>query len=343
MDPLTHGLLGATISYTFFGRKLGRQAAVVGFLGGIAPDADHFVDSKENVLLYVEFHRGFTHSLLFSFIGALIVAMPWILRQKFRPQWLTFWMCALPAYLSHCLLDASTTYGTQLLWPFSPVRFGWDFIAVIDFVFTVPLAIALIIGLKKNSLKWVAAGLIFSLSYFTFGVVQKNRAASYQAQLAAERGHKIERWEVMPTVVNLSVWRSIYLANGELHSDRLRVGVFVPSTYRKGTSLPLVTTNTLNDLEQRGNAQNRGFNRFSWFSDGWVARSPFDETVLGDMRYSISTEAFDPIWGIRFVEEGDKIKLEWVSRQLKRKLDLPQLWSEIIGTHPDYRVIKKDD
>ncbi|MBA4147600.1 MAG: metal-dependent hydrolase [Verrucomicrobia bacterium] len=341
MDPVTHALLGAATSYALFGRKLGRRAAMVGFLAGIAPDIDNFVSSKEDVLLYVEYHRGFTHSIPFAFLGAFIVALPWILQKRFREQWKTFWLCAFPAYLSHCLLDASTTYGTQLFWPFTRERFGWDFVSVVDPMFTIPLGIALFIGLIKQSRKFVAAGLIFCAAYLSLGAGQRSRAASFQAELAAQRGHKIERSEVMPTLANLMVWRSLYLEDGQLYSDRIRVGLFGSSTYREGTSLPLITAADLTPLERRGNEQFRGFDRFAWFSDGWVARSPFDETVLGDMRYSLSTEAFDPVWGIRFNEESDNIKVEWVSRQLKRDIDLRQLWSEIVGTHPGYGIPEK--
>ncbi len=342
MDPVTHGIVGAGISYALFGRKLGRHAALVGLLAGIAPDVDHFVSSKEDVLLYVEVHRGVTHSILFAIIGALITVLPWILQSRFRPQWKTFWGCAFPGYLSHCLLDASTTYGTQLLWPFTRIRFGWDLIAVIDPTFTIVLAILLLIGLKKNKPVFAVAGVAFATAYLSMGGIQKWRASNVQEAIAVSRGHKIERYEVMPTIANLVVWRSLYLANGQLYSDRIRVGVFTESTYRKGNALPLLTEEAQSPLERRGNKSNRGVERFSWFSDNWLARSPFDPEVIGDMRYSISTKAFDPIWGIRFYEERDQIKLEWVNRQLKRKVNLSELGSEIAGTHPDYISVPKN-
>src|SRR4051812_9815017 len=115
MDPITHGLAGAAISYALFGRRLGRHAAALGALAGMAPDIDHFVSSESDPLLYVQVHRSFTHSLLFSIIGSLISAIPWLMRKRFRHEWQRIWACAFPAYLSHCLIDASTTYGTQLL------------------------------------------------------------------------------------------------------------------------------------------------------------------------------------------------------------------------------------
>ena len=341
MDPLTHGLAGAAISYALFGRRLGRHAAAVGALAGIAPDIDTFVASKEDPLLYVEVHRSFTHSILFAFIGSLITALPWIWRKRFRHDWKYFWACALPAYLSHCFTDAATTYGTQLLWPFSNHRFGWNLIAVIDPLFTIVLAIGLWIAVARRKRVFVAAALVLCGAYLALGGLQQWRAYQVQSNLAAQRGDKIEKSEVMPTIGNLIVWRSVYLAAGEIHSDRIRVGITSAPRVRQGSALPLVTPQTLRPVEVEGNKRTHAFERFSWFSGGWVARSPFDETVIGDMRYSISTKAFDPIWGIRFTREGNEVAVEWVNRQLQRKLNIPELWSEIIATQPDYTELKR--
>jgi inner membrane protein len=338
MDPLTHALAGAALGYALFGRPLGRHSAALGALAAVAPDIDHFVSSVEDPLLYVEVHRSFTHSFLFSIIGSLISTLPWILRKGLRPRWKLLWACAWPAYLSHCLIDASTSYGTQLLWPFSRARFGWDLIAVIDPLFSGVLALALIIAIARRKPGWAAAGVYICFAYLVLGGIQHYRAANVQRQLAAVRGHVIERSEIMPTLGNNVVWRSLYLYRGQIYSDRLRVGWFSGPSYHEGTALPLQTVADLKEIEVDGNRRTRAFERFAWFSDGWVARSPFDPDVLGDMRYSISTRAFDPIWGIRFTGK-QPVCFEWVNRQLERSLSLNELWSEIVGTHPDYHVV----
>jgi inner membrane protein len=339
MDPLTHALAGAAVSYALFGRRLGRHAAALGALAGIAPDIDHFVSSEADPLLYVEYHRFFTHSLAFSVIGSLICALPWIWRKRFRRDWKRLWICALPAYISHCLLDTATTYGTQLFWPFTNQRLGWDLIAVVDPLFTVVIGITLWIGIAKRNRTTVIAGVAFASAYLTLGGIQKTRALNVQARLAATRDHVIQRSEVMPTIGNNLVWRSLYLSDGNIHSDRIRAGWFSSATFREGTSLPLTTKEMLTSTESDGNQATRAFERFSWFSDGWVARSPFDESVIGDMRYSISTKAFDPIWGIRFVREGDRVAMQWINRQLERKASVTELWSEIVAKHPDYKEV----
>ena len=142
MDPLTHSLLGASLGYAAFGRRLGRTAAGVGGLAAFVPDADIFIRSAADPLLAIEYHRHFTHSLLFAPVGAAVVASFWLIRPRWRDHFAALWVCALVAYFSHALLDAATSYGTQLMWPFTDERFGWDFIAVVDPAFTLALAIA---------------------------------------------------------------------------------------------------------------------------------------------------------------------------------------------------------
>src|SRR5688572_22150782 len=101
MDPFTHAVVGAAIGYAIGGRSLGKHAAGLGALAGITPDVDHFISSDTDPLLYVEYHRHFTHSLLFAFVGAFVPILPWLTCAIFRARWWTLWLCAWPAYLSH--------------------------------------------------------------------------------------------------------------------------------------------------------------------------------------------------------------------------------------------------
>jgi hypothetical protein len=61
--------------------------------------------------------------------------------------------------------------------------------------------------------------------------------------------------------------------------------------------------------------------------------------VLGDMRYSLSAEAFDPIWGIRFTASGEPTEVLWVSRNRERRIAPEELWAEIIGADPRFRSV----
>ena len=335
MDPLTHILLGSSLGYVGFGRRLGRATSVgVGSMAGAAPDLDVLIGSATDPLLAVEYHRHFSHALAFAPVGAgLVVALlalyrPW--RETWRGKFAAVWSCAVVAWVSHCLLDAATSYGTQLLWPFTDRRYGWDFIAVVDPVFTLALFVGLGVALIRVRPGVAMVGLAGAAGYLGLGVVQHDRAVRAQAALAASRGHTPVRVEVMPTLVNVLVWRALYEHDGKIYADRIRVGLGGDATVRAGWALTKMVASDLTPSEQARD-QRRSFARFSWFSEGWVARSPSEAAVFGDMRYSLSTEAFEPVWGIRYTAPGAPTEIEWMNRSRDRRVSPRELWTELRG------------
>jgi inner membrane protein len=340
LDPVTHTLLGASIGYARCGRQLGVTAALVGGLTALSPDADVFIRSARDPLLAIVHHRGFTHSLLFAPVGTAIVASLWLLRPAWRDRtrWFALWRCGLLAYISHCLLDAATSYGTQLFWPLTNRRFGWDWISVIDPIVTVTLLVGIVIALRRQCRRpaIIAASLV--AAYLIFGAIQHSRGVTALRTLAAARGHTIERLEVMPTLANNLVWRALYVHEGRIWSDRLRIGWFSAPTVREGWSIPHVSNEDLTAAELERD-ERRSFERFAWFSENWVARSPGDPTILADMRYSLSAEAFDAIWGIRFTPPSASTEVEWINRSRDRRIDAKELWMEIAGRDPRFRPL----
>lgn len=338
MDPLTHVLLGANLGYAALGRTLGKTAAVVGGMAALAPDADVFIRSSTDPLVAIEYHRAFTHSLPFAPVGAAVVAGLWLILPAWRSRdrWFPLWLAALVAYVSHTLLDAATSYGTLLLWPFTRMRFGWDFVSVIDPLVTLPLLAGLLAAMFLRQKRIAGMAVALATVYLGFGAVQHQRAVTAQRELTAARGHTPVRTEVMPTLANNLVWRALYEHDGRIFSDRIRVGWFSRPTVREGWSLPVAGPDDLQPAERARN-DGQAFERFSWFSERWVARNPSDPSVLGDMRYSLSAEAFDPIWGIRFTAPGSRTAVEWVSRSRDRDLRVGELWREISGGDGRYR------
>lgn len=75
MDPLTQGMLGAALTLSVSKREHLRAAAVLGGLSGMAPDLDVLIRSSQDPLLFLEYHRQFTHSLLFIPFGSLLCAL----------------------------------------------------------------------------------------------------------------------------------------------------------------------------------------------------------------------------------------------------------------------------
>ena len=198
----------------------------MGLVAGLAPDADVFITSATDPLLSLQFHRQFTHALAFIPVGALLVALflhPLVGRNALRFR--TTYLFCLAGYATHGLLDACTSYGTQLLWPFSDLRVAWNNISIIDPLFTVPILLLVILGTWRRSPVLARCALVWAVAYLMIGVVQRDRAAAIGHGVAATRGHVVERLSAKPTFANLLVWKIIYEAEGMFYVDAVRVGL----------------------------------------------------------------------------------------------------------------------
>jgi inner membrane protein len=338
VDPVTHALLGAAAGYCVAGRTVGRKALAIGALAALLPDVDVAIRSSTDPLLAIEHHRGFTHALAFVPLGAAVAALPWLAIPRLRTAWRAVLAAAFVGYASHGLLDAATTYGTQLLWPFSSYRVGLDIISIIDPAFTLLLLLGVVLALLKDRVRPAALALAAGVLYLGLGAVQRERAIAVQERLAAERGHERARGAVFPTFANNIVWRSLYQAGDSVHADRLRVPWVAAPSWSGGPALAILDETRLSADDHLHPQVGRDFRRFAWFSDGWVARPPGDPEVIGDVRYSMSATVFEPVWGIRFVD-GAEIRTEWLNRSRERSLGVSSLWLEISGRAPGYRTV----
>ena len=329
MDPLTQTLLGAVAGQALCGRRLGPAAALLGAAGGAIPDIDVFFHGAE-AALPVAYHRHFTHSLLFIPAGGAAAALPFLLLGRWRRQWKLLITAAAVGCATHGLLDTMTSYGTHLLWPFSSRRLSWDLISIIDPVFTLVLAVGLVWSLLlTKAARPAQVALLVGLGYLGAGFVQHERAAAGQASLARRRGHLIERQRVMPTLSNLLVWRSIYQAKGVLYADAIRVPTFGVPALRRGSSLPVVGLADLGPQAAGNRRIRRVFAGFWDFADGYVARLPGQDHIIADMRYSLTPEGFDALWGVQITTDGPVPTVEWVYLATDRRRALTELWRDV--------------
>ncbi len=341
MDPVSQAVVGAvTAQAVLTGRLGGRRAFACGAIGGLLPDLDVAIRSSVDPLLAMEMHRHFTHALVTVPLGGAIAALPFLLRRTNRPDARAILAACTLGYLSHAPLDIVTSYGTLWLWPFSRTRLELDWISIVDPLFTIPLLVLALLACARSSARPAWLALAFALAYIGLGGVLHHRAQAVQVELAASRGHAAERGRVMPTLGNMVVWRSVYVAGGELHADAIRVLPFGPPAVVAGGRVALVTA--LPPEAAAGGAagarQVRDFARFAWFADGFVARDPADPTVLADMRYSLDTAGFAPLWGVRFHAAPRDLPVEWVELMQHRERALVELWQLVTGRSPHLRA-----
>ncbi len=298
MDIITQGLIGATAAQAGAKPNEVRLGALVGFCAPLLADADVLIRSSEDPLLFLEYHRYFTHALLFIPVGALIASL--LLWPLLRKQ-LAFKRIYLYAFLGFAtagFLDACTSYGTHLLWPFSDDRIAWSIISIFDPVFSLALIAAIVIGVVKYQPLAGRVGMMFAAAYLSLGAIQHERAESLAQLQAQQRGHTAERLIVKPTMGNLLLWRSVYETNGMYYVDAVRVGIPDNSRVFAGNRVQAFDINR--DLPQLTDQMMvyRDIKRFELFSNGFLAWHPERPNVLGDVRYAMLPTSIRPLWGI---------------------------------------------
>ena len=319
MDPVSQGVVGAAFAQSAAKRRTLTTVAWYGALGGMAPDLDVLFQSSTDPLLFLEFHRQFTHSLVFIPVGALLVflVLKTIASRIKMLQGLSTsqgYLACLMGYATHGLLDSCTSYGTQLFWPFSDVRVAWDTMSIVDPLFTVPLLVLVIAAarMKRLWLSWLACA--WMLSFFVVGWWQHERAIKAAQQIASIREHAPLRLSVKPSFANLLVWKAIYEFDGKYYVDAVRVGI--DATWYPGARVHKL--NLASDFPAlRGHSrQAQDIERFRWFSHDYL--SPMENSPrIVDMRYSLVPNEVDPMWGIDIDagNQGDHVSW-WSSREL---------------------------
>ena len=298
MDPITQGALGASLPQSLSNKKHVLLAGLLGFLSGMAPDLDVLIRSDQDPLLFLEFHRQFTHSLIFIPVGGLICACVFYLlfsrwtQLNFKQ---TYIYCTL-GYATHGLLDTCTSYGTQLLWPFTNARYSWDTISIIDPIFSVPLLILIIVAALARNPRYALIGLIWAITYQCIGFYQNHRASEIGWQLAQQRGHHPIRLVAKPTLGNLVLWKVIYEVNEGFYSDGVRIGV--ETKIFPGTFAPKLDIDKDFPWLDKQSQQAKDLQRFAWFSQGYVSVDPDHPNRVIDARYSLLPNESKGLWSI---------------------------------------------
>jgi inner membrane protein len=298
VEPITQGLIGAAAAQCGARPERLRIAALAGVIGGLLPDVDVLIRSPTDPLLFLDYHRHFTHSLFFIPIGAVIAAsLTRLLTRRRETVRALFWPCLL-GVATHGLLDSCTSYGTRLLWPLSDARVAWHVIGIIDPLFTLGLLVGVTWATIKRRRRAVIIGAALSMAYMGLCVVQHQRALGVQAALIAARGHEGLEPQVKPSIGNNILYRAFYTHDGRYYVDAIRVPWWgEPRVYTGGDAPALdlpayVARNALDALRRSDIA------RFSDFSAGHLIEDPQHCGVLSDFRYAAVPDEIAPLWGI---------------------------------------------
>lgn len=214
MDSLTQGLLGAVTFAIIKDRDIGKKSVLIGGVAGTIPDLDVFFSPFYHEVAFITVHRSFTHSILFAVvIGILCGELFHRLYRRQHTRW--SWNIAFfLAFITHALLDCCTTYGTQILYPFSDILISWNNIHVIDPAYSIILMVC-VIGLLIKSRngsgrqRLINISLGLSMVYLGWTVVSKSIATSEFKTALHAQGIAYEKMMVSPTPFNSLLWNGI--------------------------------------------------------------------------------------------------------------------------------------
>ena len=215
MDSLTQIVLGASVGELVLGKKIGNKAILWGAIAGTIPDLDVLLRYFTDEISATEMHRGFSHSIVFAVLTAPILG--WLAKKihfkinevSFK-DWtkLFFWTT-----VTHPLLDAHTTWGTQFFWPLN-YRLAYQNIFVVDPLYTLPFLTFLIIvmALKKESpkrSKFNKIGLSISTTYLALTLIFKG--ISFKEFQNGLKNQEIDYVEIdtKPSPLNSILWSSL--------------------------------------------------------------------------------------------------------------------------------------
>jgi inner membrane protein len=205
-------------------------------------------------------------------------------------QWMFFLVL-----LTHPILDCFTTYGTQILLPFSSQRVAFNNIAVADPLYTLPFLLFLLTAAfyhrnNHQRAKWNNIGLIVSSLYMIFTIVNKTRINTIFENSLIKENIAYSRYMTTPTILNNILW------SGIAESD----SVYYYGTYSFFDKEKFFKINTLpKNRSVVGDAilTDKTLKTLTWFSDDYyqIKRKSQDSLEYYDLRFgTFKMKSTDP-------------------------------------------------
>ena len=280
-----------------------------GFFAAAAPDLD-FVLSFVSPLVYLEQHRGPTHSVLLLPLWALLLS--WLLAKLLREPrgWRALYGVTALALGAHILGDLITSFGTIIFAPVSDARYAWGMTFIIDLWFTGIIVAGLVASLawRRSRVPALAAGAVL-IAYVGFQAVLKEQALEYARAYAHQQGLSGVVVAAHPRAVSPFNW-TVFASDEAAHR-------FAHVNLRRTEPLPAA-----HDFIGRMDAAFQPLALARWetrtrygdsAAEQQLARAAWESPALGFMRWFAEKPAFDGLgkgstcaWFIdlRFVNPG---------------------------------------
>lgn len=332
MDSLTQIVLGAAVGEAVLGKKIGNRAMLWGSVAGTIPDLDVVWRYLTDTITATELHRGFSHSIVFSLIAAPLLG--WLVHQlRKRPEvgWKGWTQLFFWGLFTHPLLDAFTTWGTQLFWPFE-WRLAFNSIFVIDPLYTLPFLTCVMIAATRRrealSRKRINhLGIFLSTGYLLLTLLLKGVAYHKLATSLKEQGISYSEMSTRPSVMNTVLW-NVNVDAG----DRYLIGDY--SFF--DSKAPTFKAYPKNRKESQTLDQLPEMQRLITISQGWYITSQENGVwYFNDLRFGlIPIDPENPQFVFRYrleIKDGELTATEDRPDPSNMDAVLGTLWERILG------------
>lgn len=214
MDNLTHGLLGYALYAATDTKDLSRKEragyAAAAIIGAEIPDIESFTTFLGDEA-YLTWHRGFTHSFLFSPAMALL-ALGIVALFNRSVRWRKAYLLALAGVIVHIMSDLSNSWGTGIWEPLDQGRYSLGILPIVDAVILLILLSAWVIRRRYSAhakpfrWAWVAIACYTALQGILAAVAVERIPDGYdrvatsaqfiptQFQIIVKRDDRFEYW-----------------------------------------------------------------------------------------------------------------------------------------------------
>lgn len=330
MDSVTQIVLGAAVGEAVLGKKIGNKAMLLGAIAGTIPDLDVIANYFTDTVTALEMHRGFTHSIVFAVVFGLFFG--WLLslwdKRANLKQWSWFWFLC---FATHPLLDAHTTWGTQLFWPFD-LRLEYKNIFVIDPLYTLPFLVFVILAMfqKRENIKrrrFNNLGLIVSSAYMMVTIILKGITYVKFENALEEQNIAYLELDTKPSPLNTILWT----ANVETED------AFLIGDYSFFDSKPIQFSSHPKNHEALGNLREEDkVRRLIKITQGWYTVSEREDGIyLNDLRFgmmSVDPKSEEYAFSFLIEKTANEVTVtenEKNTRDAKKLLS--DLWTRIKG------------
>ena len=247
-------------------------------------------------------------------------------------SWLFFW-----AIITHPLLDACTTYGTQLLEPFSSLRVAWNVISVADPLYTAPFLTCLLLasrsarGSRKRS-RYNWAGILISSTYLLVCTGIYHYAEGRMEATLKKEKIEAQRSVIGPTILNSLLWQGTAETADFFYTGQY--SLLDPTPYFKLDPVPK------NHHLLEGHEHDREVELLRWFTDDYysVEADEQGKIRMNDLRYGqINIPGNErPIHIFYFVlapKNGEYQAIHVQQGPEDRSKVFGQLWDRIMGRY----------